>query len=251
MNSNDFEWVLEITWKHKLHQCLGMSLKLVTLTQADGNVRAGWHHWTRDGENTLCMAVVGFLQSSGGFFGCGGFWLTLLSWYLADLPSLQTVVTLEQFLVLTSLPCLFPLSPCRSFTPSHSLALFPALDSLPLPLVPTCSVCILTKAALLLIFWGAFFFSPLRLSLSWGRERTYSSEMLFSGEKVLDSQQSQNEDHFLLKTNKIPLSMGLPVFFFPLKATHLRHGHHARAHGIIAWTGHIFLCGVRSWGKAV
>lgn len=68
MNSNDFEWVLEITWKHKLHQCLGMSLKLVTLTQADGNVRAGWHHWTRDGENTLFMAVVGFLQSSGGFF---------------------------------------------------------------------------------------------------------------------------------------------------------------------------------------
>lgn len=78
-----FEWVLEITWKHQLHPCLGMPLKLATLTQADGNVRAGWHHWTRDGENTLhgCRRVSAKL---GWFFGCGSFWLTLLSWYLAD-----------------------------------------------------------------------------------------------------------------------------------------------------------------------
>lgn len=55
---------------------------------------------------------------------------------------------------------------------------------------------------------------------------------------------------FSVENKQNPLIYGTS-FIFSLKATHLRHGHHARAHGIIAWTGHVFLYGAGSWGKAV
>lgn len=131
MNSNDF-WVsfgnhLEAPASSVPRNATEVGYTNTSWWECEGRVASLDQRWRKH-------SMHGYRRVSaklGWFFGCGSFWLTLLSWYLADPPSLQTVVTLEQFLVLTSLSSLFPLSPCRSFTPSHSLALFPSLDSLP------------------------------------------------------------------------------------------------------------------------